>query len=133
MSTGKKDTHLTASVRVFIHNDQPKKPGTSGHMGTFCKGTAALLEGIRDLGSLSKAAKSLGVDYSKSLARLHEAEQELGFKLYARLPGRTGSILTRRGARLLEDYLSVCEECEELVDARLTELSENYRQTQRGR
>jgi molybdate transport repressor ModE-like protein len=133
MSADKKDIRVTASVRLFFHSDQPRKPGASGHMGALCKGTAALLEGIRDLGSLNKATKSLGMDYSKSLARLHEAEQELGFKLYIRRPSRQGSALTRRGARLLDDYLSLCEECEKLVDARMAEYSENYRRDHRRR
>jgi molybdate transport system regulatory protein len=127
MRRDKNDIHLTASVRVFIHNDQPKEPDMSGHIGTFCKGTAALLEGIRDLGSLNKAAKNLGMDYSKALARLHKAEQELGFKLYIRRPGRSGSALTRRGTEFLKDYLKLCKTCDKFINKRLAELSENYR------
>jgi molybdate transport system regulatory protein len=137
VSTGREDIHLSASVCVFIHsartNEQTVSSTASDHKGVFGKDTAALLKGIRDLGSLNKATKSLGVDYSKSLARLHKVEQELGFKLYIRRPGRQGSALTRRGARLLNDYLSLCEACEEVVSAYLAKDSANYRHDHRRR
>jgi molybdate transport repressor ModE-like protein len=133
VSGSRKDIHLEASVRVYIHSDRPRPPGSSGHQGALCKGTAALLQGIREMGSLNKAVESLGVDYSKSLARLHKAERELGFKLYTRRSGRLGSTLTHRGAEFLDDYLVLCAECEEFANARLSGFAEKYRRDHRRR
>ncbi len=73
----------------------------------FGDGPCRLLEELARLGSLSAAARSLGMSYSKATRIVNRAEQELGFKLTARRVGGEGggsSELTPQGAEFLDRY-----------------------------
>lgn len=59
-----------------------------------------LLEGVRTSGSLSQAARALGMSYRHAWGMMREKEQKLGAELIVKQRGR-GATLTAFGARLL--------------------------------
>lgn len=71
----------------------------------FGLGTAQLLEGVRDFKSLNRAAKELGMAYSKAWTSLRNTEAQLGVLLIER-KGPAGSCLTPAG----EDFLRLYNE-----------------------
>ena len=81
------------------------------HIGVLSKGTVALLRGIKDKGSLNKAAKDLHMAYSKAWRIVKETEEGFGYLLVNR-DGARGSALTEEGEKMLEVYEGLCEEVE---------------------
>ncbi len=68
--------------------------------------TALLLKHIDDMGSISAAAKRLGLPYSKAWTKIAKAERALGFKLVEPKRGHAGGArLTDEGKLLLSRYL----------------------------
>lgn len=59
-----------------------------------------LLEGVRTSGSLSQAARSLGMSYRHAWGMMREKERQLGAELIVKQRGR-GATLTAFGARLV--------------------------------
>ena len=102
---------LKPSARLSIANPQSKSTAVFG------PGIAALCNGVRELGSLNAAAKSMKMAYSKAWRIVKETESALGFKLLAR-DGARGSSLTKRGLRLLNAY----DALDEQIDSKLQEL-----------
>ena len=88
---------LCCKVRVTVY-----RPGFEGGH-SFGKGIHLLLCGIRDNGSLNKAAKNMGMAYSRAWSILKQAEKELGFSLVER-NGAKGSSLTDKGLQFLSLY-----------------------------
>ena len=84
-------------VRIRVE----KSNGQSSH--AFGRGIASLLLGIKEFHSLNKAAKNMGMSYSKAWSSINDTEKYLGFKLVER-DGQRGSSLTERGERFLEVY-----------------------------
>ncbi len=73
----------------------------------FGEGPAALLDLVRTEGSLSKAARALGMSYNKAWRSLRAAEERLGFALLERQVGGKeggGSRLSPKGEELLKRY-----------------------------
>lgn len=93
---------LHASVKLSIRN--PKAHSDS----LFGRGIAELCRGIRELGSLNAAAKSMGMAYSKAWRIVKDTEAALGFALLDR-DGAHGSTLTAEGDKLLDAYTAVSE------------------------
>lgn len=91
----KKDLH--AQVKLMITSSDDRK-GPS-----FGKGTAILLRGVEENGSLNKTAKNLHMAYSKAWSMIKKVEEGLGFTLIDRF-GARGSKLTEEGARFLDLY-----------------------------
>jgi len=69
----------------------------------FGKGTAQLLHGVSEHRSLNKAAKEMGMAYSKAWKSLNATEEYLGFKLIER-QAQHGSVLTEKGRQFLAIY-----------------------------
>lgn len=69
----------------------------------FGKGTAMLLRGVEAHRSLNKAAKEIGMAYSKAWKSINATEEYLGFKLIER-QAQHGSVLTEKGRAFLELY-----------------------------
>lgn len=68
---------------------------------------ARLLRFIKELGSISKAAKTLGISYRNAWGRIKRLEKELGIKLVeTKVGGKEGgrSYLTKEGEKLLSRY-----------------------------
>lgn len=87
----------------------------------FGEGRARLLAAIADTGSLSAAARALGMPYRTAWKHLNHMEQGYGKKLVVRQTGgRTGGgcRLTRAGRSLLAGYQKFHEGLDELLDER---------------
>ena len=82
-------------IKVFAPEGDRKK--------AFGKGTAMLLRGVDTHHSLNKAAKDMGMAYSKAWKSINATEEYLGFKLIER-QAQHGSVLTEKGRRFLEVY-----------------------------
>ena len=70
-------------------------------------GKAALLEGIRDTGSISAAARDMGMSYKRAWLLLDSMNQAFTESVVTAAPGGThggGASLTAFGAELLERY-----------------------------
>ena len=81
----------------------------------FGRGIANLCLGVREMGSLNAAAKSMKMAYSKAWRIVKETEAALDMQLLNR-DGAHGSTLTEAGNKLLDAYLE--------VDAKLQEVAE---------
>ena len=89
--------NLSFNVRIKIFGIE----GDKKH--AFGKGTAMLLRGITVHHSLNKAAKEMGMAYSKAWKSINATEEYLGIKLIERQAQR-GSTLTEDGLQLLQIY-----------------------------
>ena len=89
--------------------------------GAFGQGIALLMEGVEKEHSLNRAAKSMGMAYSKAWRIIKEAEGQLGYELLAR-DGARGSTLTPQGKRALDTYWSIKNEVTEILNRRVHEL-----------
>lgn len=69
----------------------------------FGRGVDMLLTGVDKYGSLNRAAKDLGMAYSKAWRVLRLTEEEFGLQLIERR-GAHGSVLTPEGREFLEHY-----------------------------
>jgi molybdate transport repressor ModE-like protein len=70
-------------------------------------GPVELLLGVRRLGSISKAAKEMGLSFTKAIRILHDIEESTGRKAVRSVAGGSGgggSELTPFGLRLAEGY-----------------------------
>lgn len=75
----------------------------------FGDGPCELLENIKRLGSLRKAALEMGMSYSQALNIIKMIENNLGYPVIYRQAGGAaggGSYLTEKGNYLLERYMS---------------------------
>ncbi len=104
---------ITPHVKLSIGNDEPN--------AIFGRGVAMLCRGVRDDGSLNKAAKNMGMAYSKAWRIMKQTEQEFGFDLINR-DGAHGSTLTENGARLLSAYEELERDVNEYAARRLPEI-----------
>lgn len=93
-------TQFEPRVRIYIANPD------SESRSVFGSGVAQLCIGVRDLGSLNAAAKSIGMAYSKAWRIVKDTEAALGVQLLYR-DGAHGSTLTEEGAVLLDTYLEL--------------------------
>lgn len=79
----------------------------SGDQPVFGDGRARLLRAVRDSGSISAAARSVGMSYRHAWRHLHNMEQRLGVPLLERRRGGArggGCRLTPDGRRLLAAF-----------------------------
>lgn len=106
---------LSAHARLTISDDDRDLPGAFGG------GCASLLEGVAEEGSLNRAAKRMGMAYSKAWRIVREAEGHLGCELLAR-DGARGSVLTPKGEHALHAYRTLQAELDAMIAKRLTEL-----------
>ena len=79
-----------------------RRPRTD-ELHAFGKGCVMLLEGVEREHSLNKAAKNLGMAYSKAWKLMNDAEEQLGCPLIFR-EGAKGSTLTPQGEQALAAY-----------------------------
>ena len=92
------EEELKCITRLRIRRESEDTKTAFGH------GTAQLLQGIRELQSLNRAAKSMGMAYSKAWKSIRATEEHLGFQLIER-KAQHGSELTEQGARFLDFFL----------------------------
>ena len=106
---------VTASARLTVNGPDRELPGTFGY------GCVLLLEGVEEEHSLNRAAKRLGMAYSKAWRLVKEAEGQLGVALLDR-DGARGSTLTPAGRQALDAYRALQAEVDELLARRAPEL-----------
>ena len=106
--------NLSVDIKLSVVVDGDRNAGTLG------KGVVALLQGILDMGSLNRAAKSLGMAYSKAWRIVKETEAAFGFLLIIR-DGARGSTLPTEGLQLVELYHKLQQETEEYANKRFRE------------
>lgn len=94
----KEDYVVTVRVRVCVAD--------ADKATAFGYGSCELLDGVRRLGSLNRAAKEMGMAYSKAWKSIRATEEQLGFALIER-KGANGSTLTERGERFLDMYFEM--------------------------
>ncbi|MBR5701254.1 MAG: LysR family transcriptional regulator [Oscillospiraceae bacterium] len=92
------DDKLNCITRLRIRRGEEDTKTAFGH------GTAQLLQGIRELKSLNRAAKRMGMAYSKAWKSIRSTEDHLGFQLIER-KAQHGSELTEQGERFLDYFL----------------------------
>lgn len=86
---------------------------------SFGPGPMRLLRGVEESGSLHRAAKAMGMSYSKAWTLLGRLEEEWGFPLLERSPGGPGgggSVLTPEGRDLLARYQAMCSQVERAAE-----------------
>ena len=106
---------IAASARITVNGTDRELPGTFGY------GCVLLLEGVEVERSLNRAAKRLGMAYSKAWRLVKEAEGQLGVELLDR-DGARGSTLTPEGRRAIEGYRTLQAEVDALLERRAPEL-----------
>ncbi|MDY2776830.1 MAG: LysR family transcriptional regulator [Collinsella sp.] len=109
------DGPVRATARLVVRGSDRDLPGALG------LGCVLLLEGVERERSLNRAAKSLGMAYSKAWRLVKEAEAQLGVRLLDR-DGARGSTLTEDGARVAAAYRTLQGEIDELLARRAAEL-----------
>ena len=109
MAKSKKSTALKPVIRLAVKSEDAESNSQFG------RGVANLCLGVRELGSLNAAAKSMKMAYSKAWRIIKETEAALDMQLLDR-DGAHGSTLTKEGDKLLDAYLE--------IDAKLQEIAE---------
>ena len=93
---------MKTSIRLSVRNPHTDKDAGFGY------GIASLCMGVRELGSLNAAAKSMGMAYSKAWRVIRDSEASLGIQLLHR-DGAHGSVLTPEGDQLLDAYMEIAD------------------------
>jgi molybdate transport system regulatory protein len=87
----------------------------------FGRGRARLLRAVEQTGSLSQAAKALGMSYRHAWSQVKSAEEHLGEPLLVRKRGgssRGGAVLTAKAMRLLTEYEQLDRDVREFIGER---------------
>src|ERR1700722_14223091 len=98
-----------ARIRISIVLDSGARIGP---------GKAKLLESIRDTGSISAAARDMGMDYKRAWTLLDSMNQAFIEPVVSAAPGGArggGAMLTEFGASVLERYRRIERESEALA------------------
>lgn len=85
----------------------------------FGPGIAMLMEGIKRTGSLSSAAKDIGMAYSKAWRIMKRSEELTGCKLLISHAGGAhggGASLTEEGERLLSDFTAFRKDIDDCIE-----------------
>ena len=108
---------IVATARLKFKNPDIEAPGAFGY------GITLLLAGVEEEHSLNRAAKRMGMAYSKAWRIVREAETQLGYDLLER-DGARGSTLTDKGKRALEVFWSIQHDVDEILARRAHELED---------
>ncbi len=97
------------NVNISMYNDDDKDS-----LG-FGRGIVCLLENIEQSGSINKAAKNMGMAYSKAWKILTRTEKEFGFTILVR-NGHQGSVLTPKALEFIDCYKKMLEEAKRAAE-----------------
>ena len=92
------DNKLKCTMRLTLYPADTEKQEWS-----FGPGSAQLLRGVAEHGSLNRAAKDMGMAYSKAWKGIKRTEELFGFQLLERR-GAHGSVLTDEARWLLDRF-----------------------------
>ena len=104
---------ISPHVKLSIDNDEAN--------AVFGRGVAMLCRGVRDDGSLNKAAKNMGMAYSKAWRIMKQTEEAFGFNLINR-DGAHGSTLTKEGTLLLSAFEQLERDVSTYAECHLPEI-----------
>lgn len=104
---------ISPHVKLSIGNDEAN--------AVFGRGVAMLCRGVRDDGSLNKAAKNMGMAYSKAWRIMKQTEEAFGFNLINR-DGAHGSTLTKEGTLLLSAFEQLERDVSTYAECHLPEI-----------
>lgn len=113
-------------VRLSIRVDLPR--------GRFGPGKAALLRTIADSGSISAAARSLGMSYTRAWSLTDDMNGLFGQPLVEAYSGgnrRGGARLTASGAKVLSLYDEIAADAEHRAARKLAKMAAVGRQARR--
>jgi molybdate transport system regulatory protein len=88
-------------------------------------GKAKLLESLRDTGSISAAAREMGMDYKRAWMLLDSMNQAFVEPVVAATPGGArggGAVLTLFGAEVLERYRRISKQADKFAAGDMTAL-----------
>ena len=111
----KQKAKLVPIIRLAIKNDE------TNVSSQFGRGIADLCLGVREMGSLNAAAKSMKMAYSKAWRIIKDTEAAFGMQLLNR-DGAHGSTLTEEGDKLLDAYLALNAKLEDIAQAEFEKL-----------
>lgn len=117
-----KDDFISPETRVFFRAKDAKK-----HDPGFGKGVVELCERVAETGSLNRAAKEMGMAYSKAWRIVKNSEKNLGVSLFVR-QGAQGSCLTKEACALVALYRRIEREIEALADDITQEMLGEFRE-----
>lgn len=103
---------LRVRSKIWVENDEGKLV-----IGT---GRLRILEAIREVGSMNKAAHMLNQPFRAVWGKIRATEERCGFIVVERTS--CGSKLTEKGQQLLDAYIQLRDRCEHFADARFREL-----------
>ena len=115
MTKGKKSVSLQPVIRLAVKNSN------TDSNSQFGRGVANLCIGVRELGSLNAAAKSMKMAYSKAWRIIKETEAALDMQLLDR-DGAHGSTLTEKGDKLLDAYIEVDTKLQKIAEEEFAKL-----------
>jgi molybdate transport system regulatory protein len=107
-------TRYQAFAKVYVAREEDKAEGAFGN------GLLALLRGVRETGSLNRAAKDMHMAYSKAWKLMNSAEERFGVQFIER-DGARGSTLTAEGERLVAAYDAVSKDVNAYAARRMRE------------
>ncbi len=102
---------MYAKIRITLRNDDCEHEGHG-----FGRGIELLLAGVERHGSLNRAAKEMGMAYSKAWRIIKQAEEEFHIGLLNR-DGPHGSTLTEEGSVLFAHYREMLSAAEQAAGA----------------
>jgi molybdate transport system regulatory protein len=103
---------LRVRSKIWVENDEGKLV-----IGT---GRLRILEAIREVGSMNKAAQMLNQPFRAVWGKIRATEERCGFTVVERTSG--GSRLTDKGRKLLDSYVQLRDRCEDFADTHFRQL-----------
>ncbi|KMT22742.1 winged helix-turn-helix domain-containing protein [Clostridium cylindrosporum] len=100
---------MKAMYKLWLDNDGK----------VFGKGPFILLTEVEKCGSLSEAAKNIGMSYNKAHSLIKSIEKKLETKLLIKKIGGVNggsSTLTPEAKKLMNSYSNFTKDCEEYID-----------------
>ncbi len=114
-----KRSDVTADVGLYLKVERP-----GSRLFGLGRGVVSLCELVEREGSLNRAAKVMGMAYSKAWRITKESEESLGFPLFVRM-GAQGSRLTPEARALIDGYRSIERKLMDAADQALDEMFES--------
>jgi molybdate transport system regulatory protein len=98
-------TMITTTMRTHLWFETPKGM-------FFGMGRVLLLQKVKELGSLNKAAKELGMSYRAAWGKIKATEEVLGKPLLVKVAGRKGFVLSDMADTLVNNFCAWQQEVE---------------------
>ena len=114
---------ITASIKLYFHIRGRQTEGNSA--SGLGRGVVMICRKVEQLGSLNRAAKDMGMAYSKAWRIVKNAETALGVPLFIR-QGTSGSVLTQEAYALVDMFTHIEEDLSKRANTLLDRAFEGY-------